>query len=243
MKPQFQALVSNDPVVAKVFLAALHRRPWSHRHPTWTDPRFLVATPRLPTGADHKADWATATAPRTLGPDPQAVQDSLRVVAATSEGGVASEAAAEAAEAGDAFDDEEDPEEAAKKKRRAARRAARRADARKALDEEAAKEAPPALSPGEATKAAAAARAAEAARQLLYFSRHVGNESALAELRRVSSGGLGRHVLVHGACGSGKRAAAGLLVRKTVAAQLASAEGRPPEDGLDTDEERAAMDK
>lgn len=259
MKPSFQALINTSPMVAKVFHDALHQRPWSHRHPIWKDPKFVVATPRLPTSVDHKSDWVAILAPRTFLPDPH-LEANVTSTAAASDTATAAtakakmsemEAAAlaEAEEAGDAFNEEEDLGEAAKKRRRAARRAARRAEAQQPSREqqeaaaEAAKAAEPVINKGEITRTTAAARTTEATRELRYFQRHAGNEEALTELLRISSGGLSRHLLVHGAHGSGKQVATSLFVRKTIRAQIALAEGQVPDDGIDSNEERAAMNK
>jgi len=262
MKPSFQAFLNSSPMVAKVFQEALHQRPWSHRHPTWKDPKFVVATPRLPTSADYRADWVAMLAPRTFLPDPHLAADVTSTATAAGSSDVAktatamakmtemeAAAAAEAAEAGDAFNEEEDLGEAAKKRRRAARRAARRAEAQQSSREQqeaaaaTANAAEPVIPMGEITRTTAAARTTEAIRELQYFQRHSGNEDALVELLRISSGGLSRHLLVHGAHGSGKQVATALFVRKTIRAQIALAEGQVPDDGIDSKEERAAMDK
>ena len=98
-------------------------------------------------------------------------------------------------------------------------------------------------SPAQVASAKAAARVAEASLELEHFSRHAGNNAALEELLRISSGGLARHVLVHGKEGSGKQSAVALLVRKTLAAQVARAEGGVAMDGVETEAEQEALSK
>jgi len=217
MRPRFEHVLAGA-TAAKVFEEALQRRPWSCRYPTWRADRFQVLRPRLPNpSVDGKIKWVVSLAPKTL----LAIGD------------------ADGPESEDEFEEEEDPEEASKRRMRAARQKAAEAKKREPTKEELAAAKLKAL----VAKADEVSKAA--AKELDYFSIHDGNRNGLAELLRISSGGFARHVLVHGAVGSGKASAVALLVRKTVSAQLARAERRGVGEtrGVEDRDDRAAMEK